>query len=113
MTLSQELKTFEESLLSKIDKKIDNKFRESGKRLDKSLEKKFNQASKDLNQQLKFQTKILEKSFDEKFNEKQRELRDDNLSYKDEIITEVRGLRQEVTVTSGRVTRLEKSFLAN
>lgn len=124
MTISQELKVFEESLISKIDKKIDQaktellgqidmKSVESEKRLLGHIDNKFAESSRDLNKQLNFHEKRVLDKLEDKFEERQKELRNDNLNYKDEIITEVRGLRQEVTITSGRVTRLEKPFLTN
>lgn len=109
MTISQQIQNLEKSLL----KAFDSKFEQTEKTLLNQINLKFAESSADLTKQLKFHEKLVLDKLEDKFEERQKELRNDNLNYKDEIITEVKGLRQEVTITSGRVTRLEKVFLTS
>jgi len=109
--LDDKFQKSEKRLEKNLSNTFDSKFIESEKRLEKSLEKKFNQASKDLNQQLKFQTQLILDSVEEKFEDRQKELRNDILGFKNDVFTELKSNRQETIVNSGRITRLEKSFL--
>ncbi|NCP47044.1 hypothetical protein GW844_01500, partial [bacterium] len=92
---------------------FNDKFKQVEQRLLTQIDRKFAESSKDLNRQLQFHEKLIVDRLEEKFEIKQKGLRNDILNFKDEVLTEVKDLRQEVTVTSARVTKLEKTFLAN
>lgn len=124
MTISQQIQNLEKSLLKAFDnrfvqtennlaKTFDTKFQQVEKNLLTQIDLKFAESSADLTKQLKFHEKRVLDKLEDKFEERQKVIRNDVLNFKDEIVTEVRGLRQEVTITSGRVTRLEKTFLTN
>ncbi len=127
-TIKEEVQRTEKRLLGQIDLKsiasekrllgqIDMKSLESESRLEKNLlthiDEKFAESSSDLNKQLRFHEKIIIDAVENRFDEKQKELRNDILDFKDDVFTELKSNRQETIVNSGRITRLEKSFLTN
>ena len=128
MTISQQIQNLEKNLTKTIKEEvqrtekrllgqIDMKSLESESRLEKNLlthiDEKFAESSSDLNKQLRFHEKIIIDAVENRFDEKQKELRNDILDFKDDVFTELKSNRQETIVNSGRITRLEKSFLTN
>ncbi len=81
---------------------IKSEFSNSGKKLYKQVQK-----------QLKFQTEILSDKVEYQLEETIKELKSQNLNFKDEIITELKDLRLETAVNSSRITKVEKHVFAN
>lgn len=81
---------------------IRTEFSNSEKKLYKQVQKQF-----------KFQTEQLCDKVEYQLEEAVKELKSQNLNFKDEIMTELKDLRLETTVTSSRITKIEKHVFAN
>lgn len=103
----------------KLDKKIssvESKLTKKISSVESKLDKKITGVQKNLDSlesRLDFKIDLLENKLDDKFEEHRRKIVDEIQTFQDAVVKDNFTIHQELTVNSGRITKIEKHLFAN